>query len=310
MKLIYMASAPIAAAPLEFLSDNGFEVSLIVCQPDKPSSARGNKIVYSLIKQTAFMRGIPLFQPESVRDEGAFDRLASEHADAVVVFAYGQLLPQEILTMTRLGAINIHASLLPAWRGAAPIARCLMNGDKTSGLTIMSMEKGLDSGDIYCRQSISVPDTMTAGELSEWMSASAGPLVSKVLSDLDAGLAKRTPQEHEKATYANKLTEGDRFISFQNASRQEIVNRIRGLDPSPGAWGRLGGKRVQLFGAFDGGASSCLSGGQCLTVQKKLFIAAGDGLVGIARVKPEGKGIMDGAAFANGLKKDAGLCFE
>jgi methionyl-tRNA formyltransferase len=309
MKIIYMGTPEFAAAPLRALADAGHEIAVCVTQPDKPNSRRGNAVVYSPVKAEALARGIAVFQPEKISDGACEAYLKRLDAEIIVVCAYGQILKPNILNLTPYGCINIHASLLPKLRGAAPVNRCIMNGDTQSGVTVMYMDAGLDTGDMMIRESVPVPPDMTAGMLYERLSEAGSALIVKALALLEDGGAPREPQDGALATYAHKITKEECLVDF-GESAENVRNKIRGLDPAPAAYAMLNGKKIKLFGAAPSDLSPFKVNGSILFENGGMVVSCKDGCVKIRRVKPEGKSEMDSASFANGLKNKDALSFE
>ena len=226
MKLIYMGTPEIAVKPLKALIEAGHEVALVVTQPDKPSSRRGRRIEYSPVKKTAIENGIEVYQPERASDEQSETFLKSINADIIVVCAYGQILKKNILNLTQYGCINIHASLLPRLRGACPINRSIINGDSISGVTIMYMDEGLDTGDMMISQQVCITEHMTAGQLEDKLSEIGSVLIVEALDRINKGCAARIKQDDKQSTYAEKIAKDELYVSFEDTAFN-VVNKIR-----------------------------------------------------------------------------------
>jgi methionyl-tRNA formyltransferase len=242
-----MGTPDFAAASLRSLIEGGFEVVCAFTQPDKPKG-RGMKSAVSPVKEIALTHGIPVFQPEKLRDGSATERLRALAPDIVVVVAYGRILPDDMLTVPKLGAINVHGSLLPRYRGAAPIQWAVLNGDEKTGVTTMYLAHDMDAGDIIYTDETPIGEFETAGELFERLSLMGARLLVKTLRDIEAGTAPRTRQDESKATYVKQLDKTMSPIDW-NRTPREIVKHICGLDPWPGATMELCGSVVRVFGA-------------------------------------------------------------
>ncbi len=297
-----MGTGEIALKILEKLNESGNEVVCAVTQPDKPNSRRGGKIEFGDVKKYALENSIELLQPQRVSDEESLERLKGYGADVAVVCSFGQLLKANVLNAFKFGCINVHASLLEAYRGAAPINRVIMDGQAYTGVTVMYMDEGLDTGDMMISQKIDIGEEDTVGALSQRICEIGGDLIVKALRLLEEGSAPRVKQDDSKSNYAGKITKSDKFVSFKEPAKK-VHDLIRGLDPLPSAEGRIAGKTVKLFGS-----SLCMeeSGGLCGAIiscdRSGMIVACKDGAVKIKRVKPEGKSEMDAKAFYNGLK--------
>ncbi len=230
-KIVFMGTPNIAAEILAHLEknslDNGYKIVAAYCQPDRPAG-RGNKLQAPHVKLEAQKLGIPVFQPENFKDDEAVEILKSHNADAFVVIAYGLILPEKVLNIPPLGCYNIHASLLPMWRGAAPVQRAILAGDKKSGITIMKMDKGLDTGAILLQKAIPIADNETSETLFDAMSHLGGELMLSGLKQILDLRAAFIPQNHEKATYAHKILKEEYLLDW-NTSTIEIDRKVRGL---------------------------------------------------------------------------------
>jgi methionyl-tRNA formyltransferase len=247
MRIIFMGTPDFAVPALKALAESEHTVTLVVTQPDRPKG-RSGQLAESDVKKCAESLGIPVFQPERVKRPEAVERLREEKPDAIVVAAYGQILSQEILDLPRYGCINIHGSLLPRWRGAAPIQWSVIDGDKKSGITIMQMDKGLDTGDILLQEAVDIAPKETAESLYDKLSALGGPLVLKALKEIEEGTAHRTPQDNEKSTYAKMLKKEMGCIDWSRPA-SEIDCQIRGMYPWPGTYTHHKGRILKIFSA-------------------------------------------------------------
>ena len=246
MKIIFMGTPDFAANVLSALSEKN-EIVLAVTQPDR-ESGRGKDIHFSAVKSWAIEHDVPVFQPEKIRAAEAIAHLSSIDADIVVVAAFGQILPREILHMKHFGAVNVHASLLPKYRGASPIQWAIMNGDEFTGITTMQMGEGLDDGDILLQSKIRIEQNETGGSLFEKLSDLGGRLINETLEGLSKGSIKSKPQESEKATKVGLITKDMGHIDFTK-SAYDIERMIRAFDPWPTAYSRLLKKTVKLWRA-------------------------------------------------------------
>ncbi|MCL2637131.1 MAG: methionyl-tRNA formyltransferase [Oscillospiraceae bacterium] len=294
MKLIFMGTPDFAVPALDALLAAGHEIPLVFTQPDKPSG-RGQKTRFSPVKECAISHNIEVFQPLSLRrgDDAikSFEVIKSINPDVIIVAAYGQILPIEILEYPRYGCINIHASLLPRWRGAAPINFCIMNGDTESGITIMQMETGIDTGDIMLMEKCEITAEMTASELHDELKEIGAKLIVKFAKNPDEYLKCKTMQNHEQATHAPMISKEMKQID-KGESALEIYNFIRGL--SGEAYTFFGNKRLKVF------SSEIVE-----IVSNELDFTCGDGAcLRLLEIQPEGKKRMNAEEFLRGIRKD------
>jgi methionyl-tRNA formyltransferase len=290
---------------LERLLDSRHSVKAVVTAPDRPKG-RGMELAASPVKQRALAAGIPVLQPPSLRTPEAQAELAAAGADVFVVCAYGLILPPAVLDQPPLGCVNVHFSLLPAFRGAAPVAAAVLAGLPVSGVTIMQMDPGLDTGPILDAIEEPIrPDDDTGSLEARLAVAGAGLLVS-VLDRLEAGTIEARPQDGSQATYAGKVTPGDARIDWGQPG-PSIVDRVRAFSPRPGAWTTLDGRRLKVWRArvaeeSGGGAPGSFAGGS----GGSLVVATGDGALTLEEVQPEGGRRMPGADFLRGRRGAAG----
>lgn len=245
MRVVFMGTPEFAAVSLERLLQAGFQVPLVLTQPDKPNR-RGKKVAYLPVKELAIRHEIPVLQPENLKDEGLIESLKETNADFFAVVAYGRLLPKSVLDIPRYGAVNVHASLLPQYRGPAPIHWAILNGDTKTGITTMLMDEGLDTGDILLQKAISIPQDRTVGQLHDELAQIGGDLLVETLIGVQAGQIKPIPQDHEKATMSTLIHRETGRIHWGRTAG-EIHNQIRGTNPYPGAFTNLGDARIKLF---------------------------------------------------------------
>ncbi len=299
MKAVFFGTPDIASACLERLIAVGVDVIYVVTRADKPKG-RGYKVEFSPVKQTALDHNIPVYQPATLRDGEAFELLSSLGADVFITVAYGRILPPDILAIPPMGCINMHASLLPYLRGASPINRAIMNGDKTGGVTVMYMDEGMDTGDIVLQKTVDIPDDMDFGTYYDVITNLGCDALEEYVKIASNGEVTRTPQDHSLATYAPKVEKEETLLDF-NDSRENVYNKIRGLSPSPCAYTFLAGKRVKIHKAVKGDGKG--EPGSVISASKRgIEIAVSDGSIIITSLQPEGKGVMASQAFLAGNK--------
>lgn len=305
MRIIYMGTPDFAVNALEKIVEAGHEVVACYTQPDKPKG-RGKALQPTPVKVRAMEHDIPVYQPAKLRDQENVDVINEYAPDAIVVAAYGQILPESILNIPRYGCINIHASLLPKYRGAAPIERAIIDGDKETGVTTMYMAKGLDTGDMIEQSVVPIEDDDTGESLTDKLAACGAELIISTLEKLENGTAVRTPQDDSKSCYAAMLSKDMGHIDFMQPAEQ-IERLVRGLQPWPCAFTSINGKNVKIYGAKVVDVPCATVPGQIVNVTKKSFaIACGAGALQITRLQPEGKKPMDTAAFLAGNKLSEG----
>ena len=239
MRLVFMGTPEFARACLEKLHSDGFDIAAVYTKIDTPKN-RGMKLQPSPVKEIALANGLPVFQPEKMRDGTALAALQSLQPDILVVVAYGRILPDELLAAAPLGAINVHGSLLPKYRGAAPIQWAVLNGDAVTGVSTMYLDREMDTGDVIYAEQTPVGEFETAGELFDRLAVMGADLLVRTLRDIDAGVAPRTPQDHSAATYTRPLTRDDSPIDWDQSPRA-IIKHICGLEPWPVATAELRG---------------------------------------------------------------------
>lgn len=325
MKIVFMGTPDFAVPALKALAESAkHEVSLVVTQPDRPRG-RSGKPAPSDVKLCAEQYGIPVFQPEKVREEAAVERLRRENADIFVVAAFGQLLPKTILEMTRFGCINIHGSLLPAYRGAAPVQWAVLDGQKEAGDTIMQMNEGLDTGDILMQESIPLSADETAGSLYDKLSSMGGPLLLKALDAIEAGTVTPVPQGDSGTHYAKMLRKEMGNIDWTK-SAEEIGRLVRGLNPWPSAYTHWNGKMLKIWMAEtvtqeELSALGCdekngmdlkeaQPGTVMIVTKDTLMVQTGDGLLALTELQMEGKKRMPVQAFLMGCRLQTGEKLE
>lgn len=296
MKLVLMGTPDFAVPCLKALLQDGNEIAAVFTQPDKPKG-RGYIMMPPPVKVEALAHGIPVYQPDSLKGDEVLSLLREISPDMIVVVAYGKILPRSILELPRYGCVNIHASLLPEYRGAAPIQQAVLDGCRVTGVTAQQMDVGLDTGDILMKAETAIGENETADELHDRLSLLGADLIVRVVHAAAAGALRPEKQDDSKATYVGKLTKEMARIDFSQSAAQ-VHNLIRGLYSWPCAVAVLGGKRLKLLRSrvAEGNGQP----GQVLSL-KPFVVACGTGAVELLEVQPEGKKKMDVQSFLNGL---------
>lgn len=300
MRIVYMGTPDFAVGALEELISAGHDVCAVVTQPDR-KSGRGQGVIYSPVKETALKHNIPVLQPDRARDETFIETLASYEPQVCVVAAYGQLLPKAILDMPKYGCINIHASLLPKYRGAAPIQWSIIDGENETGVTIMKMDEGLDTGDMVMSQSVEITADETGGSLHDKLSVLGAKLIIKALEVIEDGSAVYTPQPADSTTsYASMLNKNMGKIDW-NKSAKSLELLIRGLSPWPSAFTYFNGKTLKIWKVKVVDKPEGVQAGTVFDVSKTGFkVACGKDALAIENLQLEGKKRMDTADFLRG----------
>lgn len=300
MRLVFMGTPNFSVPTLEALVAAGHEVCAVYTQP--PSRAgRGKKERVSAVQQAAQSLDIPVHTPISFRDPTVISGLIGLRADMAVVIAYGQILPQEALDAPEYGCINVHASLLPRWRGAAPIHRAIMAGDAETGVDIMVMEAGLDTGPVIAEATVEITDEMTTGILHDQLARMGADLISDAIEGYVKGDIKPNTQSSEGVTYAKKIDKAEAKIDWSQDARS-IFNLVRGLNPFPGAWCMMNGERVKILA----GQMVDKNGAVGAVLDEQLTIACGDGAYQILSLQRAGKGPVSAADYLLGHSIPAG----
>ena len=301
LRLAFMGTPEFSVPVLEALHQAGHEIVAVYSQPPRPAGRRGLELTPTPVASAAEKLGIEVLTPKSLKDRQEQERFSSFKLDAAIVVAYGLLLPKAILDAPRFGCFNGHASLLPRWRGAAPIQRAIMAGDKKTGMMIMKMDEGLDTGPIALSKSIDIAPDMTAGELYDELEKIAAPLMVKAMKKLEQGDLTLTPQKSEGETYAKKITKDETRIDWSKPAK-ELQKRICGLSPFPGSWCEMeiSGKRervkllkAKLVAGFSLGAGHI--------APETLTIHCGEGCLQITRLQKAGGKAMDAETFLHGF---------
>jgi len=306
MRLGFAGTPEFAATALRAVLDDGHRVDLVLTKPDRPQG-RGLKLVRSAVNDLALQREITVFQPPTLRDAAARELITAHRLDLLIVAAYGLLLPPEILRWPRLGCVNIHASLLPRWRGAAPIHRAILAGDRESGITLMQMDEGLDTGPIIARYPVRIAPDATTGSLHEALAATGARAIVELLAGLRSGgpLAS-TPQPHEGITYAAKIDRAESVIDW-NESAVMIERRVRAFDPSPGAMTSLDGSLYKIRKAHAAPGRFGLPGSVARADTGSIVVACGEGALIVRALQRAGGRELPVDAFLAGhpLSPDA-----
>lgn len=307
MNIVFFGTPKISADVLTFLLEHGIQVSAIVTKPDK-AHGRTATPQPSPVKVVGVSRGIPVHQPEKASAIEFAEILRSYQADLFVVVAYGEIIKQHLLDMPRLGCINVHVSLLPKYRGAAPIERAIIEGEKETGVTIMYMVKKLDAGDIISTSKVPIDENITAGELTEKLGQVGSKTLLDVIHCLEKGIVNRISQEESQATYASKIELEDCEVNW-SLPAEKIHNLIRGVNPEPGAWcyvevkGQK--KRLKLIRSKMVKELSGLPGSILQFGKEGIVIACGNQAVGLLELQLEGKKVMPAEQFVRGMQKEA-----
>jgi methionyl-tRNA formyltransferase len=300
MKLVFMGTPDFSVPALGALLAAGHDVRAVYCQPPRPAG-RGQSPRPSPVQAFAESRGLPVRHPVSLKGAAEQAEFAALGADAAVVVAYGLILPRAILEAPRLGCFNIHASLLPRWRGAAPIHRAILAGDAETGVAVMGMEAGLDTGPVYLERRLPIGPRTTTAELHDALAAAGAALIVEALPGIADGTLKPVAQVAEGITYAKKVEKEEGRIDWSR-SAVEIDRQVRALGQAPGCWFTLGGERIKLLGAEPASGS----GAPGTVLDSDLTVACGDGALRLKRLQRPGKGPVDARAFLNGHRLPPG----
>ena len=303
MKVIFMGTPEFSVGTLEALIEAGHEVALAVTQPDKPKG-RGGKMQYTPVKEAALKHGIPVFQPKKVREPECVEELKQYNADIIVVIAFGQILPKEILEMTPFGCVNVHASLLPKYRGAAPVQWAVIDGEEVSGVTTMQMDEGLDTGDMLLKTEIRLDEKETGGSLHDKLAAAGAELCVRTLKGLEEKTIVPKPQGESPTAYARML---DKKLGNIDWSRdaESIERLVRGLNPWPSAYTNWDGKVMKIWEARaeKRAAETGSVPGTVISVEKDGFcVETGDGVLKVLALQIPGKKRMEADAFLRGYE--------
>lgn len=301
MRIVFMGTPDFAVGSLQALCESGkHEILAVVTQPDRPKG-RGNKLLQTPVKEYALEQGLTVYQPQKVKTPEFVELLHELQPELIVVAAFGQFLSKEILELPKYGCINVHASLLPKYRGAAPIQYAIIKGEKESGVTIMQMDIGMDTGAMLDKVVVPIAENTTMGELHDALREQGATLLLQVIDKIATGTAVAEPQDDAQATYATLLDRSMEHIDWSKTA-QEVHNLIRGFNPAPSTFTKLpNGKSLKIWGSKMTGKSSAAAAGTVIETGKhSFFVACGEGVLEITEVQPESKKRMPAQVFLNG----------
>ncbi len=305
MKIVFMGTPDFALASLDKLIDGGYEIAAVVTQPDRPKG-RGKKLTPPPVKERALGAGLRVLQPERVKDSGFIEALKELSPDIIIVVAYGQILPEEIINLPAMGCINVHASLLPKYRGAAPINWCIINGESRTGVTTMYMDKGMDTGDILLQRETEIGENETAGELHERLAALGADLLLETLEGLQRNEVERKAQDHSAATYAPQLDRETGRVDW-NSDAKSIYNLIRGTNPWPGCYTVYKGERMKLWEAKVLEQKSRGTAGKVLEAgHGGMLVQAGSGTLLVTKIQMPSSRVMTVDEYLRGNSLETG----
>lgn len=311
LRIVFMGTPDFAVPSLQAIYEEGYDIVTVITQPDRPRG-RGQKLAYSPVKEKALELGLDLMQPLKVKDPAVIAELAKLQPDLIIVVAFGQILPKTLLELPKLGCINVHGSLLPAYRGAAPIQRAILNGQKETGITTMLMDVGLDTGDMLLKERVEIAPEMTFGQLHDVLAQTgASVLVDTVRLRKDNKIIPE-PQDNALATYAAMLKREDELIHWEDGV-EKIHNQVRGLDPWPGAYTLWEGQGLKIRGSIIQNISSIGVEPGTVTQFVKgqgFLVQCGQGSLLVTMVQPIGKKVMAADSFANGYRLEVGYVFR
>lgn len=307
MNIVFMGTPDFAVPCLEELIKSGHNITGVFTQPDKPKN-RGQKMQFSPVKECAVKYNIPVYQPLSLRKgedaEAVLDILKEHNPDCIVVAAYGQILPKSVLNLPKYGCINVHASLLPRYRGAAPIQHCIIDGEEKTGVTIMYMAEGLDTGDMIISEEVIIDERMTASILHDRLTEISRPLLIKALEQLENGTAQRTPQTDGNTCYASMISKDMLKIDFSKPMHK-VYDFIRGMSASPCAFTTMGGKRLKVY--FSEKTDIKTDAAPGTIISEDFSVACGDGYaIRLSDIQLEGSKRMSVSDFLRGRKAEKG----
>ncbi len=310
MNIVFMGTPAFAVPSLRMLLDEGYNVVAVVTQPDRPQG-RKKVLMPTPVKEVAAERGIPVLQPQRMRSPEAVAELAAYKPDLIVTAAYGQILPKAVLDLPANGCVNVHGSLLPKYRGGAPIQRCIINGETETGITLMYMAEGLDTGDMIAQVKVAIEEEDTSGTLFEKLSLAGSQLLKEQMPRLASGKLEAEVQDEQQATYAPNLKREDEKIDW-NASTRDIYNQIRGLVPFSGAFTLWNGEVFKAWASrkADKASKDAAPGTVLQLAEQGIEVKTGDGSLWLTRIQPSGKKQMEAAEFVRGNTMTAGTVLE
>ena len=308
MRVVFMGTPDFAVASLDALITAGHDVVAVITQPDRPKG-RGNKLAFPEVKTRALELNIPVYQPASVKDEDFLQLLQGYQPDVIVVVAFGRILPQAVLGLPPYGCVNVHGSLLPEYRGAAPIQRAVLDGRTETGVTTMRMDIGMDTGDMLLQAKLPITDEDTTGTMFDKLAALGGNLLIDTLTGLEQGSIVPEKQDDAKATHAARILKEDEVIDWTNDA-QKIFCQVRGLAPAPGAYTLWGGERLKVWKARVNNKNTGKAPGTLVEIGKDaLLVQTGNGCLEVLELQPAGKKAMPAKAFCNGTGITEGVIF-
>lgn len=307
-KIVFMGTPEFAVASLRMLIQEGYEIAAVLTQPDRPVG-RKRVLTPTPVKAEALQHGLTVWQPEKLRTSDTVDDIRALQPDLIVTAAYGQILPKAVLDIPRLGCINVHGSLLPKYRGGAPIQRSIMNGETVTGVTIMYMAEGMDTGDMISRVEVPIGTDDNAGTMFAKLSEAGADLLRRTLPDIIAGRVEAVPQPHDEATYAPNLKREDERIDWTRPAEQ-IANQVRGLVPFSGAFTTWNGEVFKVWACrpepAPAGEAAAAPGTVLAAGTDGLRIQTGQGVLSLLEVQPAGKKAMPASEFLRGGKMEQG----
>lgn len=308
MRIVFMGTPDFAVESLNALVNAGQDVAAVITQPDRPKG-RGNKLAFPEVKSRALELNLPVHQPASVKEEAFLELLQSYQPDVIVVVAYGRILPQAVLELPQYGCINVHGSLLPAYRGAAPIQRAVLDGCKESGVTIMQMDSGMDTGDMLLQGSLPITEEDNTGTMFEKLAVLGGKLLVEALEGMQQGTIQPQKQNEAEATYAARILKEDEVIDWSKPA-ETIFCQIRGLAPAPGAYTLWNDQRLKIWKSRISKKETGKAPGTVAEIGKDyLLVQTGQGCLEVLELQPAGKKAMPAKAFCNGTGIEAGIQF-
>jgi len=314
LRIVFMGTSDFAVPSLEHLLLNQYQVVAVYTQPDKPAG-RGRLLTFSPVKRAALTWNLPLEQPLSLKKAEVVEQLAGLHPDVIVVAAFGQILPQAVLDIPRFGCINIHPSLLPRWRGASPAAAAILAGDESTGVSIMLLDKGMDTGPVLARAAVPIAAQDTTGSLTTKLALTAAPLLQEVLERYLRGDLNPQPQDNTRATYCSQISKEEGEIDW-HLPAIDIWRRVRAFQPWPGCYTRWWGKRLEIIeaGPIPVPEETTLEPGRVVALtpttgeeEAAFGVYTGNGILGVVRVQLEGKRVMPAADFLRGQREFIGV---
>jgi methionyl-tRNA formyltransferase len=300
LRVVFMGSPPFAVPSLEYLFLGGYEIAAVYTQPDR-TGGWGRKLAASPVKEAALALGLTVVQPESLKASAAVEQLAGFKPDIIVVAAFGQLLPEAVLKLPKLGCLNVHPSLLPKFRGASPVAAAILAGEEFTGVSIMLLDEGMDTGPVLARAQVPIADSDTTASLGAKLSLVGAGLLGEVMVGWIRGELKPQPQDESQATYCQPITKDEGEIDWQLPAI-EIWRRVRAFHPWPGSFTRWRGKTLKIIEAAPLSPQTPAKAGEVVALASGFGIGTGDGILKILRVQLEGKQALSAAEFLRGQR--------